>query len=55
MTRIKNQFGSQASNLAPLLIDQFNADGNQSVMVITICAPFEDNNGNFIDQRNTSI
>ena len=55
MTRIKNQFGSQVSNLAPLLIDQFNADGNQSVTWLSqfFAAPFEDNNGNFIDQKET--
>lgn len=62
MGKVKAQFEGSGSgsgkvaNLSALLLDQFNSEGNNSVSWLSqyFAAPFEDAQGNFIDQRTTS-
>ncbi len=59
MLRVKEHFEGngegQVSNLSPLLLDPFTAEGNNSVSWLSqyFATPFEDKDGNYIDSRLT--
>lgn len=59
MLKVREQFTGtgqgKVKNFVPMLLDQFNSEGNNSVTWLSqyFASPFEDENGNYIDQRKT--
>lgn len=55
MTRVKAHFEAPSQRVVPMLLDEFTGEGNQSVTWLSqyFAAPFEDENGNYLDTRFT--
>ena len=55
MKRVTAQFKSSSVNATGVLIDRFSEEGNQGVTWLSqyFAAPFEDKQGNYVDQRTT--
>ncbi len=55
MTRVRAQFQTPSQRVVPMLLDEFTGEGNQSITWLSqyFAAPFEDENGNYVDSRFT--
>lgn len=55
LERVEKNFASPRQKVTPLLLDEFTLEGCQSVTWLSqyFAAPFEDENGNYVDSRMT--